>query len=63
MFQMKRITPPYKKYKQALNYYKNGYMKLPEGDPNADAYYENIERVLNKRDGVIDDSENETDKQ
>ena len=52
-----------KKYKQALNYYKNGYMKLPEGDPNADAYYENIERVLNKRDGVIDDSENETDKQ
>jgi len=27
-------------------------MKLPEGDPNADGYYENIERVLDKRDGV-----------
>ncbi|WP_372746115.1 alpha/beta hydrolase [Lutibacter sp.] len=44
-----------KKYKAALKYYKNGYMKLPEGDPNADAYYENVERVLNKRDGVIED--------
>ncbi|WP_456379129.1 alpha/beta hydrolase [Lutibacter sp.] len=41
-----------KKYKLALRYYKNGYMKLPEGDPNADGYYENIERVLNKRDGL-----------
>jgi hypothetical protein len=40
------------KYKQALNYYKDGYMKLPEGDPNADGYYENIERVLQKRDGT-----------
>jgi len=40
------------KLKQALKYYKNGYMKLPEGDPNADGYYENIERVLNKRDGT-----------
>ncbi|MDF1516379.1 MAG: alpha/beta hydrolase-fold protein [Lutibacter sp.] len=40
------------KFKQALDYYKNGYMKLPEGDPNADGYYENIERVLKKRDGT-----------
>jgi len=40
------------KLKQALKYYKDGYMKLPEGDPNADGYYENIERVLNKRDGI-----------
>lgn len=40
------------KFKQALKYYKNGYMKLPEDDPNADGYYENIERVLNKRDGT-----------
>lgn len=40
------------KLKQALKYYKSGYMKLPEGDPNADGYYENIERVLNKRDGL-----------
>ncbi|MDO9137472.1 MAG: alpha/beta hydrolase-fold protein, partial [Lutibacter sp.] len=37
------------KFKQALEYYKSGYMKLPEGDPNADGYYENIERVLKKR--------------
>ena len=28
------------------------YMKLPEGDPNSDGYYENIERVLQKRDGM-----------
>ncbi len=41
-----------KKYKMALRYYKNGYMKLPEGDPNSDGYYENIERVLQKRDGM-----------
>lgn len=40
------------KFKQALEYYKSGYMKLPEGDPNADGYYENIERVLKKRDGT-----------
>ena len=40
------------KYKQALSHYKSGYMKLPEGDPNADGYYENIERVLKKRDGT-----------
>ena len=42
-----------KKYKQALKYYKNGYSKLPPNDPNADGYYQNIERVLNKRDGLI----------
>ena len=40
------------KYKQALKYYKNGYMKLPEDDPNSDGYYENIERVLDKRNGT-----------
>ena len=43
------------KFKQALEYYKSGYMKLPEGDPNADGYYENIERVLKKRDGTLKD--------
>jgi predicted alpha/beta superfamily hydrolase len=42
-----------KKYNMALRYYKSGYMKLPEGDPNADGYYENIERVLQKRDGTF----------
>ena len=46
------------KLKQALTYYKSGYMKLPEGDPNADAYYENIERVLAKRDGILTEPEN-----
>jgi len=40
------------KLKQAIKYYKNGYMKLPEDDPNADGYYQNIERVLQKRDGT-----------
>ena len=44
-----------KKYKLALRYYKNGYMKLDEGDPNSDGYYENIERVLQKRDGIYND--------
>lgn len=43
------------KLKLALRYYKSGYMKLPEGDPNADGYYENIERVLSKRDGTYID--------
>lgn len=46
------------KYKQALNYYKDGFMKLPEGDPNADGYYENIERVLQKRDGTYIEPQN-----
>ena len=40
------------KLKQALKYYKNGYMKLAANDPNADGYYENIERILKKRDGT-----------
>ncbi|SNR38530.1 alpha/beta hydrolase [Lutibacter flavus] len=44
-----------KKYKLALRYYKSGYMKLDEGDPNSDGYYENIERVLQKRDGTYSD--------
>jgi len=44
------------KLKQALKYYKNGYMKLPEDDPNADGYYQNIERVLQKRDGTYIES-------
>ena len=41
-----------KKFKLALKFYKNGYMKLPKDDPNADGYYENIERVLSKKDGT-----------
>lgn len=53
------------KYKQALKHYKSGYMKIHNDDENADAYYQNIERVLNKRDGgvpepddIIEDDEN-----
>ena len=48
-----------KKYKSALRYYKTGYMKLAKGDPNADGYYENIERVLQKRDGLYIEEEQE----
>ncbi|MBP8792321.1 MAG: hypothetical protein KBH29_03995 [Lutibacter sp.] len=48
-----------KKYNAALKYYKNGYMKLKEGDPNEDNYYENIRRVLDKKSGLIDDSTEE----
>ncbi|MBT8316074.1 MAG: hypothetical protein HKP59_00445 [Lutibacter sp.] len=49
------------KLKLALRYYKSGYMKLPEGDPNADGYYENIERVLKKRDGTFIEMPNENE--
>lgn len=44
------------KLKMALKYYKNGYMKLAGDDPNSDGYYENIERVLKKRDGTYIES-------
>jgi hypothetical protein len=44
-----------KKYRTALKFYKSGYMKLPKGDPNSDGYYENIERVLLKRDGLYNE--------
>ena len=36
-------------YKKALKYYKNGYAKIGSDNPNADAYYGNIERVLEKQ--------------
>ncbi len=36
-------------YKKALKYYKNGYAKIGSDNPNADAYYANVERVLDKR--------------
>jgi len=45
------------KFRQALRYYKTGYVKLPKGDPNSDGYYENIARVLKKRDGTYVDPE------
>lgn len=36
-------------YKKALKHYKNGYAKITTDNPNADAYYANIERVLEKQ--------------
>ncbi len=34
--------------KRALKYYKNGYAKISSDDPNADGYYQNVERVMAK---------------
>lgn len=33
-------------YKKALKYYKNGYAKMSNDNPNKDGYFQNIERVL-----------------
>ncbi len=35
-----------RKYKQALKHYKNGYAKFDNNSADAEAYYQNIERVL-----------------
>lgn len=35
--------------KKALKYYKNGYAKISSEDPNADGYYQNVERILAKQ--------------
>lgn len=47
--------------KNALKYYKNGYAKIPGDDPNGDGYYQNVERVLQKRKAkrpTLEDEEN-----
>jgi predicted alpha/beta superfamily hydrolase len=36
-------------FKKALKYYKNGYAKISDDDPNKDGYYQNVERVLDLR--------------
>ncbi len=36
-------------YRKALKYYKNGYAKIGSDNPNSDAYYANIERILEKQ--------------
>lgn len=36
-------------YRKALKYYKNGYAKIGSDNPNADDYYANIERILDKK--------------
>jgi len=49
-------------YKRALKYYKNGYSKISGEDPNADGYFQNVERVLAKQKslrGEVDIDEDE----
>lgn len=49
--------------KRALKFYKNGYAKISSDDPNADGYYQNVERILakvKKRNEPIDDELEET---
>ncbi|NCP21040.1 MAG: hypothetical protein GW847_03465 [Zetaproteobacteria bacterium] len=43
------------RFKDALKYYKMGYAKMDQSDPNLDAFYENIDRVIKKRGGTNDD--------
>jgi len=42
------------RYKQALKHYKNGYAKIDENSEDAESYYQNIERVLNRQDEIIE---------
>ena len=49
-------------YKRALKYYKNGYSKISGEDPNAEGYFQNVERVLAKQKslrGHVDDLEDD----
>ncbi len=36
-------------YRKALKHYKNGYAKIGSDNPNSDAYYANVERILDKQ--------------
>ena len=45
------------RYKQALKNYKNGYAKIDENSDDAEAYYQNIERVLNRQDEIVEEKE------
>lgn len=47
------------RYKQALKNYKNGYAKMDQNREDAEAYYQNIERVLNRQDEIIQEKEND----
>ena len=49
------------RYKQALKNYKNGYAKFDSDSDNAEAYYKNIERVLDRKDELIQEKEEEKD--
>ncbi len=48
-----------RKYKQALKNYKNGYAKMDENGEDAEAYYQNIERVLKKQTEMEEQEEQE----
>ena len=43
------------RYKQALKNYKNGYAKIDEDSEDAEAFYQNIERVLDRQDEIIEE--------
>jgi predicted alpha/beta superfamily hydrolase len=45
--------------KKALKYYKNGYAKISSDDPNADGYFQNVERVLAKQKSLKGGNEDE----
>jgi len=53
--------------KKALKYYKNGFAKISGDDPNADGYFENVERVLAKqktlKGGDYEDPEEEVEEE
>lgn len=47
-YYMGRYYEEGKNYKKALEHYRIGYGKMDPSDPNADKYYENVERMLTK---------------
>lgn len=46
-------------FKKALKYYKNGYAKMSDENPNKDGYYQNVERVLTLKEQAITDKVDE----
>ncbi len=50
-------------YKRALKYYKNGYAKIKNDDPNKDGYYQNVERVLALREAQKNPKEEDLDEE
>ncbi len=48
-----------KQYKKALKHYKNGYAKMDENGEDAESYYQNIDRILNKQSNIIEEKEKE----
>lgn len=46
-------------FKKALKYYKNGYAKMSDENPNKDGYYQNVERVLTLKEQAITDKADE----